>query len=575
MAGFNPLAALLQGQSLPQAPRVGAPPQPNRGGIMGGGGPGLSSDPGSAGVTLATGISGLVNGFVQMKSQQKEQAWQEVQTGLAMKQAGLPVDETKLQKALKKTKMGDLLNWDTPQPMAGQQPQGPPEQTPAFQIGGGQDMPPVQFPQGMIPPSAPPPGETQPPIKQGMMSKIGQAMGMTAGPIAQNSQGTQAMQSMLQMAGQSGQMQRAGQMQQAQAQQQDSMLKQHITTMGLLALGVDPRSGKPVDQTVSRSAATMLTRFQQAQKGTATKLDGPDISYLIDEAEKLTGPMTPEQKKGLVQPWLFASIGADKIAGVTANIAKELMDNGVAPTDAYRQAGSLATGTQPTDLPKVSSKRMAEFLKQKLEITKEFPSLRPEVSNVIDGLLIGGRTQEAMGLLNRSTSKTTMGEMRSNRQVDLQAKNTQLREGELGVSGMNAQTARMNANESVTNNSYMRGMGSIKELMSLATNNGKKALQGDDLRKAYELVQSISPIFRIQPGDKGWFTDSNPTVSAPAGFNAQQTPMDAAPPGFGSWFTDTFAPALNQMMMSAPDRLIDAPTDAFTQFETKQLIGNK
>lgn len=572
MAGFNPLAALLQGRALPQAPRVGAPAGPaNRGGVYQPGGAGVTPFQQPAGVNIAQGINDLVQGFVTNKENEKRAAGERVQQALQLKAQGLPVDEKKLAKDLKRSEIGQFLNWDTPQPQPNAPTQGPPQQIPGYQMSVGPSSMPIDMPAQTIQPQAQPlPPDAMGPMKQSFLSKIGQGLGLTSGPIAENSQGSQATRALLTSAGEQGQMSRQQAQIKAQGQMQEEMLKQQITAAGILSFGVDPRTGKPVDKSVQAAAVTFLDRFNQSMKGTGMGIDGGDISVIMHKAGEARGrPLTDEESQPYINQWVVRQTGGDKYINALTSAASEFIKAGVNPDIAYREAKNLMAGKPLSNLPKFSHARMGEFIKQKLELVKEYPNVDPQVWRHVDGFLLSGEPGLAMSLLNSSPTKTQGDEKRANYQANLQGINTNIRQAELGVSQTNAQTSRMNANENVSNNAYTRSMSTIKELMALATANGKTPLQGEQLRNAYKLVQQISPTFRIQPGAKGWLSDDNPALLPRAGFQGYEQMGMEPPPGFGAWLTDSFFPAIDRAFGPQPQQAPSVrPFDADTVIDS-------
>lgn len=199
-SNFDPMAAVMAGRSLPQAPRVQGPQLPRIGGTRPMGSPGGGGYYRS-GPQAIQGLTDLVSTFAQHKQQQKQKAEQQVQTGLAAAAAGLPVDKVKLAKAFKQTDMGDLLNWDNPVQQPGFQMEQPGMSGPAaspreFGPGGGgppqppgppqaeydqapQPPPPVAAPpqqlQGaQVAPQQPPTPEPQVPMSPAALALMGQ-----------------------------------------------------------------------------------------------------------------------------------------------------------------------------------------------------------------------------------------------------------------------------------------------------------------------------------------------------------------------------------------------------------------
>lgn len=198
--GFDPMAAVLRGQSLPQAPQYHGPQLPRIGAgggvrhpMMGGGGYYRG------GPQAVQGITDIVSAFAQHKEKQKQQAQQQVQTGLAAAAAGLPVDKVKLAKAFKQTDMGEMMDWTNPVPQPGfqmdqpgmsgpaapqgesgpggggpPQPQGPPQAE--------YDQQPPAPPQGLqgaqVTPAAP---EPQVPMSPAAMALMGKPVGSSYG----------------------------------------------------------------------------------------------------------------------------------------------------------------------------------------------------------------------------------------------------------------------------------------------------------------------------------------------------------------------------------------------------------
>lgn len=154
--GFDPMAAVLQGKSLPQAPRFQGPQLPRIGGqrgVQGGGDGGYVR----GGPQAIQGLSELVSAFAANKEHQVQRARKQVESGLAAAAAGLPVDKVKLAKAFKQTEMGEMMDWKNPvespsfqmdqpgAPPPGGQPPQPQQQQP--------QQPPMPEPQQPGPPA--------------------------------------------------------------------------------------------------------------------------------------------------------------------------------------------------------------------------------------------------------------------------------------------------------------------------------------------------------------------------------------------------------------------------------------
>jgi hypothetical protein len=570
MGGYNPMAAVLRGQAGPRLPQTAGPMQGPRGGVMGQ----TSYMPPQPGVEIAQGISDLVNTFAQNKQQQQAKAMQEVQQGIQMAALGLPVDKVALAKKLKKSGMGEILDFENPMQATPQQQQptqmqgaqmGQPQPMPSMQGGmapgpmpGGLEAPPQmapQMPRPQGPPMQVPGGQVpgmgpgQAPQRQGMLSRIGERLGLTSGPVNRDSAGVQAMGMMTDSARAGYQQQQMASQQEAMLKQQDAMLKSRVMGLSLVTLGVDPNTGRSVSPQDSAKARQMLAEH-------AGKFDAEDISMVISRAEQMLGRnLSPEEKEGFFSSWMFSKLGFDKVSTIAENMAKTLMtEAGMDASSAYSSAFRMARGQGVPDMPKFNAKSTERYLKASMDLREQYPTATPDVWRRVDPLIWTGDIASAAKLLGGALpTKANIGENREQRKEGREAEQLNLSRQGLAVSQYNAQTARAQLGETQKSNEYRQKMGQIGVFLD-TLKAGNVTPSPEQLKNVWGLMQSVMPgFFDIDPGMKeGWFSDTPGIKPLPGASGVSQgRPESPSSTEFLDWMRKDFAPAFNNVMGQA------------------------
>lgn len=521
-SGFDPMAAVLAGQSLPQANR----PRPNlpigqRGGVVQ-----QRQQPQyfNDGAAAIQGISELVNTFVQQKQAQKQKADQEVQQGLAMAAAGMPVDKAKLAKTLKKSSMGEMLDFNNPA--------NPNE----YKAGAGFQM--EQPGMGGQPQQQQMPGYTPPPAPQkpGFMGRVGEALGMRQPFVDPRSQGANVTDMMAQQAQQGGDLQRQMQALQMQSQIGDMQAKSSDNRMKLFQnqmmesflSGTNP-DGTPL-------APDQRTKLESMLMSTGALKDIDPINAILRGA---AGGGSGSVAGVPIRNILMGKVGLGGLVDREMSLMKSFLDDGADPKVARTAVDEIMTGKPVSVALPMSEQRRKErtanykqFFDTYVPVTEEQRTMMQKALPVIGPAIERGNWQLVQEFIG--------GSIPTKESFDAAVKTKQISQADqqIAIGWKNAATAALSQQETARNNEANRQMRGTKMLMDVAekTKDGKIS-QETGSAFAMGLASVIAGV-KVTPGktdETMWFDKpmeiSSDFTSKPKDYTGQQ-PLPE-PPSMG------------------------------------------